>query len=314
MSIIEKTEKFNVNLNSPGLIPCEDICSLKIDYKPAYVQVQNSIYKNASFSGLYFSDLQSGSRVSFGYDDQQNYSASIECLLIFPSIHNYNNEEADAEFIILNRGNNGKTVIITLPVISIENDNKNLTKILQGDLLSSIQQPGEIGISSTELNLNTLIPLHKPYLYAEDGNLGKLHSQYSDIIMFGLQDAITLDKSIMNQCRNIIDKVSLIIDYSGINRDKVIGINKTGIIDYDDSDLFDCQIKGEYEDEEDDEDENNIDFPNNKLNKIEKNSKTYKKWLIILSIFLVAICFWILMFKGIIPKMFAMIKSLLPNK
>ncbi len=105
--------------------------------------------------------------------------------------------------------------------------------------------------------------------------------------MFGLQDAITLDKSVMSECRKIIDKVSLIIDYSGINRDKTIGINKTGITDYDDSDLFDCQIKGEYDDDEE-ENEDNIDFPNNKLNKLEKlykykhqfdTSQIYKDYL-----------------------------------
>lgn len=310
MSEIKKIEKFNVNLNRPDVIPCEDICSLKVDYKPAYVQVQNSIYKNASFSGLYFSDLQSGSRVFFGYDEQQNYSASIECLLIFPSIHNYNNEEADAEFIILNRGNNGKTVIISIPVISAENDTSNLTKVLQGDLLSSIQQPGEIGITATELNLNTLIPLNTPYLFAEDSNLGKLHSQSADIIMFGLQNAITLDKTIIDQSKKIIDKVSLIINYSGINRDKEIGINKLGITNSDDNDLFDCQIKGEYEDEEDDD--NNIELPKNKFNKLDKDSKVYKKWLIILSVFLIAVCFWILIFK-LIPKAITMINNLFPN-
>ncbi len=297
----QNIEQYDVNISNKDLIPCEDICSLKVDYKSNYVTIQNSMINEMSFSGLHFSNLQSGSRVTFGYDTSQNYSASVECLLLFPSIHIYNKEPAEAEFLILNKGPTGKTVIISIPVISNNNSNSHLTKVLEGDVLSTIgSRYGEVTTSNTELNLNILIPKYKPYLYAE-GNLRKLNYNSCYFIMFGLENAITLDTNILNKCKTIINPVSLMIDYSGITPKKQeIGINKEGITDFDDSDLFDCQIKGEYE--EDDEEDTNQDVFNKDLNKLNDNYKSLKTWLMGISVFLGFVVFFYILIK-LIPKL-----------
>ena len=298
--VAEKIEQYNVNISNKDLIPCKDICALKVDYKSNYVTIQNSIHNEKSFSGLHFGNLQSGSRITFGYDISQNYSASVECLLLFPSIHNYDKKLVDAEFLILNKGSNGKTVIISIPVISNNNSNSHLTKVLEGNVLSTIgARYGEVTTSNIELNLNILIPKYKPYLYAE-GNLRKLNYNSCYFVMFGLENALILDKHILNKCKTIINPVSLIINYSGITpKNQEIGINKEGITDFDDSDLFDCQIKGEYE--EDDIEDQNEDLSNKDLNKIENNYTFIKTWLLGLSIFLGFVIFFYILIK-VIPR------------
>ena len=296
----EKREQYNINLNSTNLIQCKDICALKVDYKSNYVTIQNSIYNEMSFPGLHFSNLQSGSRVTFGYDQSQNYSASIECLLLFPSIHDYDMNPVDAELLILNKGTNGKTVIISIPVISNSNSNSHLTKVLEGDVLSTIgSRYGEVTTSNTELNLNILIPKYKPYLYAE-GNLNKLNNQPCYFVMFGLENAITIDRDILNNCKKIINPVSLMINYSGIYpKNQEIGINKEGITDYDDSDLFDCQIKGEYED--DNIEDENAELLNKDFKNLKKDYTKIKKWLSGLSIFIGFVIFFYILIK-LLPK------------
>ena len=83
--------------------------------------------------------------------------------------------------------------------------------------------------------------------------------------MFGLENAITLDTNILNKCKTIINPV-IYLNYSGITvKKQVYGINKMYYY-FDDSDLFDCQIKGEYE--EDDEEDTNEDVFNKDLNKL----------------------------------------------
>ena len=119
--------------------------------------------------------------------------------------------------------------------------------------------------------------------------------------MFGLENAITLDTNILNKCKTIINPVSLMIDYSGITPKKQeIGINKEGITDFDDSDLFDCQIKGEYE--EDDEEDTNQDVFNKDLNKLNDNYKSLKTWLMGISVFLGFVVFFYILIK-LIPKL-----------
>ena len=296
----EKREQYNINLNSTNLIQCKDICALKVDYKSNYVTIQNSIYNEMPFPGLHFSNLQSGSRVTFGYDQSQNYSASIECLLLFPSIHDYDMNPVDAELLILNKGTNGKTVIISIPVISNSNSNSHLTKVLEGDVLSTIgSRYGEVTTSNTELNLNILIPKYKPYLYAE-GNLNKLNNQPCYFVMFGLENAITIDRDILNNCKKIINPLSLMINYSGIYpKNQEIGINKEGITDYDDSDLFDCQIKGEYED--DNIEDENAELLNKDFKNLKKDYTKIKKWLSGLSIFIGFVIFFYILIK-LVPK------------
>lgn len=150
-----------INISKNNVISdCNIKCSLVTNYNKSSVNIHNK--------GDYLSlDYESNSKDNYHIKFNSIKMNVSEIRLYFPSIHNYNNNQANGELIIIHNGN-GSNCIVSIPLTnkkSTTNGEKTLKTILE-NVKSNIPNKNESSsLNISNFNLSSLIPLNVPYFY-----------------------------------------------------------------------------------------------------------------------------------------------------
>jgi len=179
---------------------CNYKCALSFDYPVSSCTATN--YGNI----ILLSSTISTSPVTFN-KNKYNVAGSY---IYSPSLHSYNNMQADAElFIIHSPIEGGKQLIICIPISTngTSNNASNIIgKIVQAVSNGAPSQGGSVSQGIEDFTLNDFIPMKEFYNYS---------TPTTDFIAFGSQNAIYISSSNLASLKKVIKPVDGVVVPSG---------------------------------------------------------------------------------------------------
>ena len=172
-------------------------CDLKCSYNYKYTQ-SNLLAKN---NGVFISLSYDKGSVNPVIYNSRNYNVS-KINIYSPSIHNFNNNTVNAEFIIEHIPEiGGEMLYVCIPIIASTNTS-DASNILT-DIIKSVANNAPAVNESTNLNissfnLNNIVP-KKPF-FAYTGTQGLI----GQVIVFGNNNAIPLNQTVLTKLTSII--------------------------------------------------------------------------------------------------------------
>jgi carbonic anhydrase len=181
---------------------CNYKCALSFDYPVSSCTATNS----GNYVTLSFTD--STSPVMF---NKNKYNLS-ESFIYSPSLHSYNNMQADAEICIaLTPTEGGNQLYICIPISTngtSNNASNILSEIIQAVANGAPSQGGSVSQGINDFTLNDFIPIREFYNYTSiDGR--------TDFIAFGSQNAVYISQSNLTSLQKVIKPVDGIAFPSG---------------------------------------------------------------------------------------------------
>lgn len=165
MSCLKATAPINISKNKK-VSNCTDKCKLEFSYSDSNCSVTNkSDHLHISY------DNSAKDPVLFN-NDELNVS---QIRIYRPSLHTFEDEQADAELVIFHSGT-GRNLLICIPMVvsdEISTSSASLSHILKKTLRDAPNEDEKTQINfngSVKFNLNDYVPKHKPY-YAYTGTL-----------------------------------------------------------------------------------------------------------------------------------------------
>ena len=225
MSTQPKTTPMNISpQNIAGT--CNYKCAFSFDYP-----VSSCTATNAG-NNITLSYTDSTSPVTF---NKTKYNIT-SCYIYSPSLHSYNNVQADAELFIMHTPTSGgQGLMVCIPIST--NGTSNAASNTIGEIISAMSkgapsQGGSTNQGITDFTLNDFIPMKEFYNYSGNG---------SDFVAFGMQNAIYISQSNLDAMNKIITPLGAVVFPSGpslfVNPDgptKGAGVNGSDI-------YIDCQ-------------------------------------------------------------------------
>jgi len=213
-------------------------CDLKCAYNFKYPESNSTAKNNGIMINLTYDN---GSNPPVSYNTQ-NYTVS-NISIVSPSVHTFNNTTANAEIIIEHvPSKGGQNFYVGIPIVlSSESSSASniLTDIIQSVANNAPADGESTNLSISDFTLQKIVP-QKPYFSYTDLN-------NSDWIVFGLQDAIPLNSSILKTLGNIIKPYAMTTTGNSLFYNST-GPNTTSIGD---GIYISCQPTGSSEEEVD---------------------------------------------------------------
>ena len=225
------------NATSPVNISMPTIagpCHLKFDYNHEY-----GIYTpNVTNSGNYLSLNYSGKTNPVKYNDE-NYTVN-EVRIYQPSLHTYYRDTvADGEILIIH-GGPGKNLIVSVPFISGEKNDKGseqLGKLLEESALRTPNKHESATVSVGNFSLDNFIPDRKGY-YSYTGTLPykPCNGTYSYVV-YNIDDALNIKSSVLDKIKKNIKTVKVDVKNNSVFYNEKGANSKNN----DDTIYIDCQ-------------------------------------------------------------------------
>jgi carbonic anhydrase len=174
-------------------------CDLKCEYMFDY-PTTSLVGKNNGVLLSFTCDEPNTSPVEF---NKKKYNVE-KIIIVAPSIHLFNDEQTDAEILIIhNPILGGPSLIIGIPIIQSSNTNTgtaNITDMINAMATNAPAQGETTEINISNFTLNNIIP-KKPFFSYMGPDMQRSPAAY---IMFGYLEAIPLTSSTLNSLTNII--------------------------------------------------------------------------------------------------------------
>lgn len=224
------------NATSPINISMKSImgpCVLKCDYNYDYGTYSPNVTNSSAFLSLNYT----GKTNPVKYNDEQ-YNAK-EIRIYQPSLHKYNNTNADGEILIIH-GGPGKNLIVSVPFKTGGKTDKGsvqLNTLLEEAALRTPNTRESVTVSSGNFSLNHFIPDKKGY-FSYTGTLPyeACNGSYSYIV-YNIEDALNIDIKTLERLKKIIKKTDVTLKENNLFYNKN-GANSKG----NDSNIYiDCQ-------------------------------------------------------------------------
>ena len=217
----------------------DNYCSEKCSYSFNY-QISNVCTATNYGSYLYLNYIDSGNVAPVTFNSNTYKVSNIE--IYSPSLHNFNNNKTDGEIIITHTPTGiGKPLIVCIPLTVSGKSPTPASQIMANIINSAVSRPLKQGepamtIKLENYTLNNIIPA-TPFFFYNDTN-------DSNIIVYGLNNAIPLDASVIKGLKIIITGTSG-VKYASV---EYLDYNKsgpsTGGYNGDDQIYIDCQPTG----------------------------------------------------------------------
>jgi hypothetical protein len=169
-------------------------CHYKCDYSFEYPISSCTAANNGNAILLSYNAPSSVTYNNIKYD-------VLNCNIYSPSIHLYNNLEADGEFIIThNPSSGGNPMYVCIPIStngSSNNATKTITEIVNAVSSGAPSQGETVSQGISDFGLNDFIPIKEYYNYSTDS---------IDVIAFGIQQAIYISASSLESLQKSIIK------------------------------------------------------------------------------------------------------------
>jgi carbonic anhydrase len=209
------------NATSPINISMSSImgpCVLKCDYNYDYGTYSPNVTNSSNFLSLNYT----GKTNPVKYNDEQ-YNAK-EIRIYQPSLHKYNNINADGEILIIHSGP-GKNLIVSVPFKTGGKTDKGsvqLNTLLEEAALRTPNTQESVTISSGTFSLNNFIPDKKGY-FSYTGTLpyDSCNGSYSYVV-YNIEDSLNVNTTSLDKLTKIIQKTNATI------KDNNLFYNKNG--------------------------------------------------------------------------------------
>jgi len=179
---------------------CNYKCAFSFDYPTSSCTATN--YGNT----ILLSCTDSTSPVIF---NKNKYSV-WGCYLYSPSLHLYNNVQADAELCIMHTPTEGgEWLYVCIPIStngSSNNASNTISEIVQSVANGAPSQGENVSQGIADFTLNDFIPLKEFYNYSQNG---------VDFVVFGSQNAIYISQTDLNSLQKVIKPVTGVTFSSG---------------------------------------------------------------------------------------------------
>jgi carbonic anhydrase len=201
MSAQNKQKTTPMNISPQNVVgTCNYKCALSFDYPVSSCTATNSgNYVTLSYTN-------STSPVTF---NKNKYNLA-ESFIYSPSLHSYNNMQADSELCIaLTPTEGGNQLYICIPISTngtSNNASNILSEIIQALANGAPSQGGSVSQGINDFTLNDFIPMKEFYNYSAGG---------IDFIAFGAQNAIYISQSNLTSLQKVIQPFSGIAFPSG---------------------------------------------------------------------------------------------------
>ncbi len=153
------------------------------------------------------------------------------CQLCSPSVHNYNGNKADAEFLITHQPTSGGKMLFVWIPVSLQGINTTATKIIS-DIVSAVANGApSVGQNTNKINefsLDSIVPSKPFYNYSTDR---------SENIVFDIRNAIGIQQFTVDKLRSVIQA-----PINTVNAGPQLFVNVQGPSNLSNNDIYiDCQ-------------------------------------------------------------------------
>jgi len=171
-------------------------CNLKCAYSFNY----NTSKSTATNYGQYIQlTYEASSTPQITYNTAKYNVGSIQ--IYSPSLHLFNNAKADAEILISHTPiNGGNSLLVCIPINttgSTTDGSQIMTDIIKAVSSNAPSQGTSTTQGIKDFTLNDVVPMKPYYSYTTDGNK-------SDVIVYGIQYAISVDKTSLETLKKCI--------------------------------------------------------------------------------------------------------------
>lgn len=238
MTCINATSPINISKNE-----IDDDCSLKCHYKYDYPITPSAPITNEG-NHLYIS--YDNAKVKFNNNELLTNNIRIYT----PSLHNFNNIEADGEIIISHVGA-GYSLLTCIPIVisgSKTDGSKELESIIKfaSEFIPNVGEKSNYVSSS--FTLNSFIPKKKPF-YSYNGTLpySPCNGSHNFVVFMPSDSSVFISSENMNQLQKMIVKHdSVIKKTNSVFYNKKGAIFDGGVTSLEDDDIYiDCHPTGE---------------------------------------------------------------------
>ena len=199
---MSKSSPINIDVNN-NYKSCDMRCKYVFNYGQSTAILTNGTLNpstnNPIIPGISLGNYTQKNHTTVSYNNT-DISESINPIIFVPSLHTFDNKQADGELVIVHTGS-GKTVIVSIPIVAGDSDN-TLQAMLSNNL-QSIPSLGKTKTVSTLYSLNDYIPLNEPY-YVYSGNMFFSTKRDCEFIVYSLKSAFNLNSSTLNTIKSII--------------------------------------------------------------------------------------------------------------
>lgn len=187
----------NMNISKQNITgPCDLKCAYNFKYPESNCTAQN----NGSFITLTY-DNGSVPPVLF---NNQKYSV-INILIVAPSIHLFNGNQAAGEMCIQHSSySGGQNMNVCIPLISSDSSAESsnlLSQIIQSVTSNAPNETESTNVNLTDFTLNNIVPNKPFYNYSDTEN--------NTWIVFDILNAISINSSTLNSLTQIIQPYSI---------------------------------------------------------------------------------------------------------
>jgi carbonic anhydrase len=229
-----------MNISSSSIT---NYCDEKCAYSFKYTNSATCKASNLSFFIQLTYDKGSSPPVVFN-----NTTYEVSNIQIYsPSVHTYNNNNADGEIIIMHNSNDYSYALgVCIPIsINGNSTNQTITNIVSSVVSKPLNTGEDMIIPLSEYNLNTIIPKSPYFYYVSDQTLN------ANFVAFSLNDAISLQQDLITGLRSIITQQTNNANLSSTtlyyHENKPSSLNGNG----DDQIYIDCKPTGNSEETSD---------------------------------------------------------------
>ena len=153
------------------------------------------------------------------------------CQLCSPSVHNYNGNKVDAEFLITHQPiSGGKMLFVWIPV-SLQGINTTATKIISDIVLAVANGAPSVGQNTNKINefsLDSIVPSKPFYNYSTDR---------TENIVFDIRNAIGIQQFTVDKLKSVIQAPT-----NTVNAGPQLFVNVQGPSNLSNNDIYiDCQ-------------------------------------------------------------------------
>ena len=177
-------------------------CDYKCSYTYAYINTNLVAKKNSNMISI----INNGIEPVVTYNNT-NYMVS-STMIVSPSLHKFNNNKTDGEILIEHMPiQGGQKMYVCIPItqsINLSNASVTITLVIEAIKAEATTEHAIIRVKTDQFNLNSFIPKGKFYTYSGYD----LNNDVSDFVVFGIENAISMNQGIFNLLTEIIQPIS----------------------------------------------------------------------------------------------------------
>ena len=192
------TKPMNIAMNN-----MDNYCDEKCGYSFQYLTSNICTATNYG-TYLHLNYLNAGTTAPVNFNSNAYNVDNIE--IYCPSLHEFNGGKTDAEMIITHMPTSvGQPLIVCIPLSAAGKQSNTATQIVSDIINTAVMQPLKEGdpamaIKLNDYSLNKIIPLQPFYFYNDSNNY--------NIIVFGIENAISVNPSVISGLQTLIQGVT----------------------------------------------------------------------------------------------------------